>query len=168
LDGVVEAPEAWALPFWDDENRNEAHAQLAEFDAFLLGRVTYEKFAASWANIKGVEYYDAVNKLPKFVASTTLRETAWNASVLRGDIVDEVAKLKRQPGKNLLKYGSGNLDRTLIAHELIDEFRLWIFPVKVGSGARLFEGVDTAHLNLKLVGTKTHSNGIVLLTYVTH
>jgi hypothetical protein len=85
LDGVVESPKTWALPYFDDENKNYSLVRLSEVDAFLLGRVTYEKFAARWSQIKGDAYFDKINSLPKFVASTTLRETTWNAALIKGD-----------------------------------------------------------------------------------
>ena len=166
LDGVVGSPEKWALPHFDDENKNYALSRLDDIDAFLLGRVTYEKFAARWPQIKGDPYFDKINGLPKFVASTTLRDTAWNASLIQGDVAHEVSRLKRQAGKNIMKYGTGHLDRILIEHNLIDEFHFSIFPVAVGSGQRLFEGFDTTRLKLKHTGTSTFKNGVVVLSYV--
>ncbi len=165
LDGVVGSPEKWALPFFDDENKSYALSRLSEFDAFLLGRVTYEKFAASWSRIKGDAYFDRINSLPKFVPSTTLRETTRNATLIKGDVVEEVSRLKNQSGKNIMKYGAGQLDRTLVQHNLIDEFHFSIFPIAVGSGQRLFEGIDTTHLKLKLTGTTRFGNGVVVLSY---
>jgi dihydrofolate reductase len=166
LDGPVASPEEWALPYWDEENKNYAHAQLAEVDAFLLGRVTYEKFAAAWSQITSDGYFDTINRLPKFVASTTLRETAWNATLIEGDVAAEVARLKNQPGKTIMKYGTGQLDRTLVQHGLIDEFHFSLFPLVVGGSQRLFDGIDTSGLRLKLTDTKTFGNGIVQLTYI--
>jgi dihydrofolate reductase len=165
LDGVVGSPEKWALPYWDAENKDYALSRLSDFDAFLLGRVTYEKFAASWSQIKGDAYFDRINSLPKFVPSTTLRETTWNATLIKGDVADEISKLKNRSGKNIMKYGTGQLDCTLIEHNLIDEFHFSLFPIAVGSGQRLFEGIDTAQLKLKLTGTTKFSNGVVVLTY---
>jgi dihydrofolate reductase len=165
LDGVVGSPEKWALPYWDAENKDYALSRLSDFDAFLLGRVTYEKFAASWSQIKGDAYFDRINSLPKFVPSTTLRETTWNATLIKGDVAEEISNLKKRPGKNIMKYGTGQLDRTLIEHNLIDEFHFSLFPLVVGSGQRLFEGIDTTHLKLKLTGTTKFSNGVVVLTY---
>jgi dihydrofolate reductase len=166
LDGVVESPERWALQFWGAEHRVQATHQLESYDAFLLGRVTYEKFAASWSRITGDPYYDAINRMPKFVASNTLTTTTWNATLLSGDVVEAVHALKRQSGKDIIKYGSGALDRTLIPNGLIDEFQINVFPVTVGQGARLFDGVNPGDLRLALTRTKTLSNGIVQLTYV--
>jgi dihydrofolate reductase len=165
LDGVVGSPERWALPFWDGENRNHAHAELAEYDAFLFGRVTYEKFAAAWSPVKGDPYLDKINGMRKYVASTTLKETTWNATLLQGDIVEEIRKLKDQPGKDIIKYGTSRLDRTLVKHKLIDEFRFSIFPIAVGDGPRLFEGIDTSELKLELKGSMAFKNGIVRLVY---
>ena len=166
LDGVVGSPEEWALPYWDEENKDSSQAQLAEVDAFLLGRITYEKFAAAWSQVSGDPYIDEINRLPKFVASASLQEMTWNATPIVGDVAAEVARLKNQPGKTIMKYGTGQLDRTLISHGLIDEFFFSVFPVTVGSGLRLFEGVDTSGLKLELTGTKTFANGIVQLRYV--
>ncbi len=135
-------------------------------DAFLLGRVTYEKFVAAWSPVGGDPYLDTINRLPKFVASASLQETTWNSTLITGDVAAEVARLKDQPGKTIMKYGTGQLDRTLIQHGLIDEFHLSIFPLTVGSGLRLFEGIDTTAMALKLTGTTTFSNGIVQLTYL--
>jgi len=166
LDGVVGSPEQWALPYWGQENSDYAQAQLAEVDAFLLGRVTYEKFVAAWSQVSGDPYIDTINRLPKFVASSTLREMTWNATPIAGDVTAEVTRLKNQPGKTIMKYGTGQLDRTLISHGLIDEFHFSVFPMTVGSGLRLFEGIDTSGLKLRLTGTKTFPNGIVQLSYV--
>jgi len=163
---VVDSPEEWALPFWGEEDKNYAHAQLGDVDAFLLGRVTYEKFVAAWSPVDGDPYLDAINRLPKFVASASLQETTWNSTLITGDVAAEIARLKDQPGKTIMKYGTGQLDRTLIQHGLIDEFHLSIFPLTVGSGLRLFEGIDTTGMALKLTGTKAFANGIVQLTYL--
>jgi dihydrofolate reductase len=162
LDGVVGSPQEWALPHWDDENKAYAQAALADVGAFLLGRVTYEMFAAAWSTITGDPYYDMINGLPKFVASASLAETTWNATLIRG----EVARLKSEPGKAIMKYGTSRLDRTLIRHGLIDEFHFSVFPVVVGRGPRLFDGIDTSAMTLTLTATKTFGNGIVALTYV--
>lgn len=164
LDGVVESPEKWAMPYFAEENKSAALAALADVDAFLLGRVTYEKFSATWSHIKGDAYFDRINALPKFVPSTTLQRATWNARILKGDAAAEVARLKKQPGNTIMKYGTGQLDRVLFEHDLIDELHLSIFPIVVGSGHRLFEGFDATEL--KLVATETFRNGVVHLTYV--
>ena len=166
LDGVVSAPWTWMGPYWDEESRAHALAALDRYDAFLLGRVTYEAFAASWSKVKGDPYLDRINAMQKYVASTTLRETTWNARLLEGDVVEEITRLKRQPGKDLIKYGTGKLDRTLVEHHLIDEVQVWIIPIILGTGQHLYESIDPARLKLELAGQKTFGNGSVLLTYL--
>jgi dihydrofolate reductase len=166
LDGVVGSPQDWALPRWDDENKAYAQAALADVGAFLLGRVTYEMFAAAWSPVTGDPYYDVINRLPKFVASASLAETTWNATLIRGDFAAEVARLKSEPGKAIMKYGTSLLDRTLVKHGLIDEFHFSVFPVVVRRGPRLFDGIDISGMKLTLTATKTFGNGVVALTYV--
>ena len=166
LDGVVASPNTWMGRYWDEEAQKHALAALETYDAFLFGRATYEIFARTWGSRRGDPYIDRINAMPKFVLSRTLRETTWNATLLKGDAVEEIGRLKRQPGKDLIKYGTGNLDRTLVPSGLIDEFHIWIVPVIVGSGQRLFEGVDPSSLKLKLRAEKAFGNGTVLLTYV--
>jgi dihydrofolate reductase len=163
LDGVISSPEKWGPPYWDDEHAGYARKLLFAADALLLGRVTYEGFAQAWPSRTGDEYSDRINSLPKHVASRTLREATWNATVLQGDVAEEVAKLKQHTGENILKFGTGELDRTLLEHDLVDEFHFWLFPVAAGAGQRLFDGIDLTHLNL--VDTTTFKSGIVVLTY---
>ncbi|MDQ3771044.1 MAG: dihydrofolate reductase family protein [Actinomycetota bacterium] len=163
LDGVISSPEKWGPPYWDDEHNSYAHDLLFASDALLLGRATYEGFAEAWPSRTGDEYSDRINSLPKHVASTTLQETGWNATLITGDVADEVAELKRQPGENILKFGTGQLDRALIERNLVDEFHFWFFPVVAGSGERLLDGLDVTHL--KLVSTTPFASGIVVLTY---
>ena len=153
----------WGSPYWDDEHDQYARDLLFAADALLLGRETYEGFAEAWPARTGDEYADRINSLPKLVASNTLQEAAWNATLIKEDVAEEVAKLKDQPGQNILKFGTGELDRTLIEHNLIDEFHFWLFPVAAGSGQRLFDGIDTTHL--QLVNTTRFGSGIVVLTY---
>jgi dihydrofolate reductase len=166
LDGVVADPQDWALPYWGEESKEHALAALYDFDAFLLGRVTYEGFVAAWSQVEGDPYIDAINRLPKYVASRHLLQTTWNATLLQGDTAAAIARLKNQPGKDIVKYGTSQLDATLIRHGLIDEFRFSLFPLVVGTGRRLFEGIDTSGLTLKLAGKTTYGNGIVELTYL--
>ncbi len=163
LDGVIRSPEKWGPPYWDDEHNSYAHDLLFAADALLLGRATYEGFAEAWPSRTGDEYSDRINSLPKHVASTTLQETGWNATLITGDVADEVAELKRQPGENILKFGTGRLDRALMERNLVDEFHFWFFPVVAGSGERLLDGIDVTHL--KLVSTTPFASGIVVLTY---
>jgi dihydrofolate reductase len=161
LDGSIDAPQEWSPPYWDDEHANYARQLLFAADALLLGRVTYEGFTQAWPSRDG-DFADRINGLPKYVASRRLEEATWNATIIKGDVAEEVAKLKQQPGENILKFGTGELDRTLIAHGLVDEFHFWVFPVLAGGGERLIEGIDTTHL--KLVDSTTFSSGIVVHT----
>jgi dihydrofolate reductase len=163
LDGVISSPEKWGSPYWDDEHDKYAHDLLWASDALLLGRETYEGFAEAWPSVTGDEYADRINSLPKYVASTTLQETKWNATLIRGNVADEVAKLKQQSGQNILKFGTGELDRTLMEHNLIDEFHFWLFPVVVGSGQHLLDGIGSTHLNHQ--DSTRFRSGIVVLIY---
>jgi dihydrofolate reductase len=165
LDGVIEAPERWAMPFFGGA-KDHFLAELNHFDALLLGRATYEKFAVTWSQIKGDPYFDKINSMPKFVASKTLKDTTWNATLLPGDAAEAVRRLKAQLGKDIVKYGTGSFDRTLIEHGLIDEFHLSIFPITVGTGRRLFQDVGPNIPKLKLTDTKALESGVVVLTYV--
>jgi len=175
LDGVMEAPGgefhpdgkgAWTFQFFNDEAGKFKFDELFAADALLLGRVTYQHFAAAWPSMTDEEgFADRMNSLPKFVASTTLQEPLeWNATLIQGDVAEAVSKLKQQPGQDILICGSADLVHTLMQHDLIDEFRLMLFPVILGSGKRLFrEGI--ASTALRLVETKTFSSGVVVLSY---
>ena len=173
LDGVIQ-PLDWsaqnAIQSAMEERGTYARDLLFAADALLLGRETYEIFADVWPTRSAADdgpgeegCVDRINGLPKYVASRTLREATWNATLIRGDIAAEVVRLKDQLGQNILKYGTGELDRTLMQHNLVDEFHLWVFPVAVGAGQRLFDGIDTTHL--KLVDTTRFDSGIVVLVY---
>ena len=164
LDGVVEAPERWAI--FDAEATALSNEQLLNYDAFVMGRVTYEKFYANWGHITGSPYIDLISAMPKYVASRSLTETAWNATLLGPDPSGAIARLKDQPGKDLIKYGTSRFDNTLVRDHLIDEFHFWIMPVVVGAGQRLFEDVDTSGLDLRLTDERRLENGSVILTYV--
>ena len=165
LDGVVENP-AWTGPFWNDELSNLQKDYLFSSEALLLGRVTCEGFAAAWPTMEGTgEFGERMNAMPKYVASRTLGEAEWNATIIEGDLATEVAKLKEQPGQDLLIYGSGDLVDELSRHGLIDEYRLMIHPVVVGSGKRLFNGLPTT--TLRLVDTTVTGTGVAVLTYTT-
>src|ERR1700730_12411949 len=132
-------------------------------DALLMGQKTYEGFAQVWPTRQGKEP-DKINSMPKYVASRTLKEPLqWNAMLIKGDIVEEIRKLKEEPGECLLQYGVGELTRTMLQAGLIDEFRLLVFPFAFGEGPRIFDqmGVTT----LKLLNTKTFSSGVVALHY---
>ena len=167
LDGVMEAPDKWQFPFWNDETGKLKLDELIASDALLLGRVTYQEFAEAWPSMTDDEgFADRMNSLPKYVVSTTLNapDLEWNNSrLIRGDIAGEISKLKQQPGKDLLISGGAGLVHSLMQCDLIDEYRLLVYPVVLGRGKRLFRGDSTA--TLKLVETKTLGSDVVLLTY---
>jgi dihydrofolate reductase len=163
LDGVIESPDQWAL--FDDESAALAMKHLDGFDAFLMGRVTYERLSARWGHVASNPYIERINAMPKHVVSRTLRDPSWNATVLGPDAADAVARLKEQPGKDLIKYGTSRLDDLLLRERLLDELHLWYVPVVVGSGQRLFEDVDTSSLDLRLIGERRLGNGSVMMSY---
>jgi dihydrofolate reductase len=169
LDGVVEEPGKWSIPYFSDDLAEYKSDELAASDTLLLGRITYEGFAAAWPKLEDVEGDFAVrmNTLPKYVVSTSMSEAGWNNSrVIRDSVPEAVADLKRQDGGDILIGGSGALAQTLIAHDLIDEIRMLVHPVTVGEGARLFAGA-TEQTRFALSGTKTFESGVVALTYAT-
>jgi dihydrofolate reductase len=159
LDGVISNPHHWGPPYWDDEHAAYAQKLIFDADVLLLGRDTYEGFVQAWPEREG-ELADRINAMPKYVASRTLTETTWNATLLEGDVADAVAKLKEEDGGTILKYGTGELDRTLIEHGLVDEFHFWVFPLVAGEGDRLLEGLEPTHL--QLVDSVTFASGIVV------
>ena len=163
LDGVIEAPERWAN--FDAESTALSLKELDNYEAFVMGRVTYEKFFANWDQTAGDPYIDLINAMPKYVASRSLTRAAWNATLLGPDPSSAIARLKDQPGKDLIKYGTSRLDDLLLRERLIDELHLWYVPVVVGGGQRLFEDVDTSSLNLRLIGERRLGNGSVMLSY---
>ena len=138
LDGVSEAPERWAV--FDAEATASSLKELGNYDAFVMGRVTYQKFYANWGHITGNPYIDLISAMPKYVASRSLTQTAWNATLLGPDPSSAIARLKDQPGKDLIKYGTSRLDDTLVRDHLIDEFRFWIMPVVASPGAAAVRG----------------------------
>jgi len=165
LDGVMEAPDKWSFSFWSEEAAKFKFEELFASDVLLLGRVTYQGFAAAWPSMTDEEgFADRMNSLPKFVASATLQETEWNASLLKENIAEEVSRLKLQPGQDILVFGSADLVDMLRQHDLIDEYRLMVYPVVVGSGKRLFREGSGKQV-LKLSETKTFRSGVLVLTY---
>jgi dihydrofolate reductase len=162
-DGVIGDPPRWAMEFRDKEVEADALERLAGSDAMLMGRRTYELFAATWPG-QTSEFAGRMNSIRKYVFSSTLEKADWNnATVISGDVVAEVSKLKQQDGQDLAIYGHGMLARTLLEHGLIDELRLSIHPVLVGTGTLMFrEGGKTP---LKLVASKTFGTGVVVLSY---
>jgi dihydrofolate reductase len=175
VDGVMTDPGGvgeieyggWSNPYFDDELAKYQSELLFASDALLLGRRTFEGFAAAWPSMEETEGEFAVrmNALPKLVASRSLREPLrWNGALLSGDVAEEVAKLKEQPGQDLLIYGSGELVNALHPHGLIDEYRLMVFPVTLGIGKHLFRA-GTGKRDLTLSEAKMTSAGVALLTY---
>lgn len=171
LDGVDEDPgpageyehRGWTMPYWNDDLSKWQTDQLFASDALLLGRVTYDEFVASWPLRSGDPFTDRMNSLPKFVASTTLDEPLeWNATLLGADVVGAVAELKKQPGEDILIYGSSALVNTLMPHKLIDEYRFMIYPLVLGTGKRFFKDGGDKH-NLALKRTETSSTGVTML-----
>ena len=173
LDGVMEDPGGaekfvhggWTMPYWSDEIGKFKLDELFSSDALLLGRVTYEGFAAAWpSRTDEAGFAQRMNSLPKYVVSTSLDKVEWNNShLIKGNVAKEVSKLKQQPGKEIMVAGSNTLVLTLMQHDLIDEYRLLLYPVVLGSGKRLFR--DNNKETLKLVETKMFNSGVVLLRY---
>jgi class 3 adenylate cyclase/dihydrofolate reductase len=175
LDGVMEAPgfeehrdgrNGWALQVADEELQNDNREQAFSTDAYLFGRTTYNIWAAFWPtgpDAGGLK--DLIDRTPKYVISKTLETSDWsNTTILRGDVGEEVARLKAQPGGDLVVYGSADLVDGLLERDLIDELRILLFPVILGSGKHLFrDGIDTHHL--RLLSTRTFPSGAVRLTY---
>ncbi|MCA1731042.1 MAG: dihydrofolate reductase family protein [Actinobacteria bacterium] len=168
LDGVTESPEKWQLPYFNDEMGEAVGAAMAAADAMLLGRMTYQEFASYWPGVSSEDqpFADHMNNTPKYVVSRTLEEPLeWNNSTLiKGNVAEEISRLKRQPGKDIGITGSVTLVQTLLQEDLLDELGLIIHPVVVGSGKRLFEDGGVPK-ELKLVDSKTFSTGVVYLTY---
>jgi dihydrofolate reductase len=170
LGGAVGAIQDWVFPYLDEQHKAYTARQLSEADALLLGRVTYEGLSASYPNMSGgdsevfSEFIQRMNSIRKYVASTTLKETTWNATVIEGDVASFVKELKQQPGGNIIKYGNGPLDVTLMEHGLIDEFHLLLTPVAIGRGQHLFGDIDTAP-SLNLVDVTRFKSGVVILVY---
>ena len=166
LDGIVENP-AWTFPYWNDEIAAFKDEEKNTSDALLLGRVTYEGFAASWPKMspKKDPFAPYINSVRKYVASTTLKEPLeWNTSMLiRGNLVEEVNRLKQQDGQNMAVHGSARLAQTLMQHDLVDCLRLLIYPLVVGKGLRLFK--EGAAATWKLVESQAFRSGVVALVY---
>ena len=167
LDGVMESPEEWAFSYSNDEMEEANASGMTASDALLMGRVTYEQMVAYWPNQPGgVPMVDYINSVSKYAVSTTLEEPlAWNNSTLiKGDVAEEIARLKRQPGENITILGSGALVRSLLRGDLIDELRLMVHPVVLGGGKRLFED-GQGRQALELVDSKTFGTGVHYLAY---
>jgi len=178
LDGVMQAPGhpdedpsggfahgGWSVNFWDEVMAQVMEEAMAAPYDLLLGRKTYQIFAGHWPHIDNDPHADKLNNATKFVATSTLSKLEWKNSIrITGDIAAEVSRLKDQDGPMLQVHGSWQLIQTLLSHELVDEFRLWTFPLVVGPGKRLF-GQDTVRTDLTLVKTKTTPNGVIMSIY---
>ena len=173
LDGVMEAPggepthphSGWVFDFLGDEQNRYKLDEVLEADALLIGRTTYESFAGAWPQRTG-EFADKMNAMPKYVASTTLRDPRWeNTTVIAGDVPAAVAELKEAEGGPILVAGSRTLVHALMPHALVDEYRLMIFPVLLGSGLRLFPETPDKTV-LTLVDSRRFATGVVVQTYV--
>ena len=166
LDGVVESPDQWHFPYFNDEMGEAVGTQMAAADTMLLGRVTYQEFAGYWPQQSSdVEPADYMNNTPKLVVSTTLDTVEWqNSTLIKGNVAQELTRLKQQPGKNISVVGSATLVRSLLREDLLDELRLLVHPIVVGRGKRLFED-GGGQKALRLVESKTFSTGVLSLTY---
>ena len=178
LDGVMQAPGhaeedpsggfehgGWCVDYWDEVMAQVMEEAMAAPYDLLLGRKTYQIFAGHWPHIDNDPHADKLNNATKFVATSTLSKLEWKNSIrITGDIAAEVSRLKDQDGPMLQVHGSWQLIQTLLSHELVDEFRLWTFPLVVGPGKRLF-GQDTVRTDLTLVKTKTTPNGVIMSIY---
>ena len=172
LDGVMQAPggEEFKYPGWsfefdrgDDGNQFKLDETL-ETDVLLIGRVTYESFAGAWPSREG-PFAEKFNTMPKYVVSSTLQEPGWsNSTVLKGDLAEEVAKLKDAHEGDVVVHGSAQLAQALLERDLVDELRLMVFPVVLGAGKRLF-GDTSDKKSLRLVDSKVVGDGVTILTY---
>jgi dihydrofolate reductase len=166
LDGRVDEVRDWALPY-DHDASVEYHTDLlSHSDGLLFGRRTYEFFAALFPSRSGeFPYVDQINSMAKYVASTTLTDLEWqNSHLIEGDVPETVAEIKQQPGQDLVMYGGHDLMHSLLEHDLIDEYRLWVYPVVLGQGRTLFnDGLE--RMDLDLVDTSVVPPGVTVLTY---
>jgi dihydrofolate reductase len=165
LDGYIDEPGKWSFPFWSDEAAQYKARELFASDAQLLGRITYEGFAAAWPTMQGTgEFGEKMNSMPKYVASRTLESASWNATVIKGDVADAVRRLKQEDGGDLLIGGSGTLIDYLTVHELVDEYRMMIYPIVLGEGTRrLFS--DVPRRTFTLAESQALPNGVMINTY---
>ena len=168
LDGVMESPEKWHFPYFNDEMGEAIGAAMDQADAMLMGRVLYEEWAAYWPQQDPEENPVAarMSGIQKYVVSKTLEEPLeWNNSTLiKGNVAEEITELKQLPGKDISISGSGTLVRSLLEDDLLDELQLMVHPIIVGSGKRLYEE-GSEQKALELLDSKTFSTGVLYLTY---
>ena len=165
-DGVMEAPDTWQFPFQSEEMGAITERQTRDTDAFLLGRVTYEVFAGFWPTMTNNEFgvADKWNSAPKYVVSRTLQKADWhNSTLIKSNVIEEIRKLKQQPGGRIGIIGSGILVHSLLDAGLIDAIEVLVHPIVLGKGGRLF--ADGYHSPMKLADSKILSNGVVYLSY---
>jgi len=169
LDGVITDPQDWTGPYFDEDAGTYSTERLFASDTLLLGRVTYETFAAAWPSMADEgEYGENMNSIKTYVVSSTLTKAEWNnATIIKGDkLVQEVTKLKKSKGGDILIFGVGKLAHALIAAGLLDELEIWLHPVLVGNTAEdagIIQKGSSA--GLKLAGTKQTSTGVLILSY---
>jgi dihydrofolate reductase len=167
LDGVIVDPQTWPTNGVDEEAGVIQGELLFACDAVLMGRHTYDAFAPAWSSRTGDPFSDRMNAMTKYAVSSTLKDAAWNnTTVIDGDLVAAVTKLKEQPGQDIVQYGFGEVSYALMAHGLLDELRLWVYPHFVGAATTddlLFR--PAAVTQLTLAGTRTLTNGIVIMSY---
>jgi dihydrofolate reductase len=166
LDGVIEAPQTWHFPYFNDEMGAAVAAQMEAADTMLLGRRTYEEFAGFWPNQSNDDpFATRMNSTPKVVVSTTLEAATWqNSTLIRDNVVESLMQLKQQPGAEIGITGSATLVRSLLRERLLDELRLLVHPIVVGSGKRLFPD-ESDRTPLKLASSQTFSTGVLSLVY---
>jgi dihydrofolate reductase len=168
LDGDIENMQDWHFEYFGEDAIRAAQDQLSACDALIMGRKTYEGFSAAWPERAGADdFSDRMNSIQKYVVSSTLKGPTWtNSSVVSGDVVAEVRKLKEQDGANILQYGFGPVTRLLLESGLLDEFRIWLHPVLSGKAKPsdlLYR--DAIQTKFTLTGTDAHSSGVIVLTY---
>jgi len=165
LDGVVESPDQWHFPYFNDEMGAAIGQGAQSFEAFLMGRVLYDEWASYWPNQgDDVPFASFINNVPKYVVSNTLREATWrNTTVISGDVQSQIQELKDRTGRDIGMSGSATLVRWLLANGLLDELNLMLHPIAVGHGQRLFE--DTPTHPLQLVKQETFKTGVLNLSY---
>ena len=166
LDGVVESPDQWHFPYFNDEMGAAVERGVQAAEAMLMGRVLYEEWASYWTSEEAGadDFAKFINNVPKYVVSNTLKEAAWNnTTVVSGDVAEEIREIKGKTDGDIAMSGSATLVRWLLANGLLDELRLLVHPIAVGKGQRLFE--DTPTHPLQLVNHETFKTGVLNLTY---
>ena len=174
LDGIMDDPGGadqtkhggWSFQYWNNQAQKYKYDELFASDALLLGRITYEGFSAAWPSMTDEDgFTERMNGLPKYVVSETLDHLEWNNSkLIKGNVIEEISKLKQESGQDIVIHGSGALINSLLKHNIIDEFRLMVFPIVLGSGKRLFKEIDVMN-HLKFLEAKTFETGVIVLHY---